>query len=272
MPNPFLQTSHLERLRRDRTEMEQLRAESSIVSFETQGEPDAPTGYLVTFRGRGLERGAAGEAAVREIHQVEISVAGEYPVSLPDIVWRTPILHPNISADGRPCLSFFAMGPSVRLVDLVELLWDFARMAVFNASSDVEAWNAIRLAYGFPLDERTIRDLMLRKEPAASLGASTDPALEWKRRAVEQYLRSHDLSHDSHVYTQEEWRARNERYGNDAVLTIVTEGPLYALLNRGDWETAARELEEFNRFLETLGLWYELGYAWSVHLYPREQP
>lgn len=273
MPNQFLQAPYLERLRRDRAEMEQLREESSILSFETQGDPAAPTGYLVIFRGKGLED-ASGVATIRDVHQVEVSLNIDYPKTPPRMVWRTPLLHPNVNADGRTCLDLFTMGPGVRLVDMVELLWDLARMAVFNvAQADIEAWNGVRRTFGFPVDERTIRDRLLRKDAGASMGAADGSAgLEWKVKAIEQYLKAHDLSHDSHVYTREKWRERNEKYGNEAELTITTEGPLYALLNRGDWETAAEELDDFNRFLDSLGLWYELGYAWTVHLYPTERP
>jgi ubiquitin-protein ligase len=272
MPNPFLQMTQLERLRRDRTEMEALREESSILSFETQGDPQAPSHYLITFHGRGIEGDAPGAAALKDVHQVEILIGEDYPQRPPQITWKTPLLHPNVTSVGRTCLDLFTMGPGVRLVDLVELLWDIARLAVFNlAHSDIEAWNDARRAIGFPVDERALRDRMLRKDPVA-MGAAEDPrGLEWKRRAIEQYLQSRELSHDSHVYTQEEWRARGEKYGNEAPLTITTEGPLYALLNRGDWETAADELADFNRFLESLGLYYELGYAWTVHLYPTER-
>ena len=273
MPNQFLQLAQIDRLRRDRMEMEQLLQESSILSFEAQGDPQAPTLYLVTFRGRGLEGEAPNPATVRDIHQVEISIGPDYPQRPPQITWKTPLLHPNVAAGGQTCLDLFTMGPGVRLVDLVELLWDIARLAVFNlAQANIEEWNGVRRAFGFPVDERALRDRMLRKE-AVALGAAEDPrGTEWKRRAIEQFLQSRGLSHDSHVYSQEEWRARGEKYGNEAPFTITTEGPLYALLNRGDWETAADELADFNRFLESLGYYYELGYAWTVHLYPTAQP
>ncbi len=92
------------------------------------------------------------------------------------------------------------------------------------------------------------------------------------KEEIEAYLKAKDLAFDSHVYLREEWRERDEKYGNDAVITITTEGPLGRLLNYGDWSGAEEELEDWNRFLEERGLWWELGYAWSVHLYPTDRP
>jgi hypothetical protein len=96
----------------------------------------------------------------------------------------------------------------------------------------------------------------------------------WKKRtpedvktAVEKWLKERELFRDTRVYTREEWRERGEPYGNGAVATIATEGPLYAIMNYGE---APRTLELLIGFLEKMGLWYELGYAWSIHLYPHE--
>jgi len=85
---------------------------------------------------------------------------------------------------------------------------------------------------------------------------------------IQQYLVQNKLDYDSGIYTQEQWRARGEQYGTDAVLTITTEGPLYDVLNFHGGASTYREEEKFRSFLEKLGYYYELGYAWSVHIYP----
>lgn len=85
---------------------------------------------------------------------------------------------------------------------------------------------------------------------------------------VENWLKQNSLDYDARVYTQAAWRARGEPYGNDAVITITTEGPLYELLNWGSTERAYVEQEKFKKFLKSLGFYYELGHPWSVHLYP----
>ena len=77
-----------------------------------------------------------------------------------------------------------------------------------------------------------------------------------------------ELMYDARVYTQEQWKARGEKYGNDAVVSITTEGPLYMVLNSEYGEAGWKIEEDFRNFLESLGGYhYELGYAWSVHIY-----
>lgn len=71
---------------------------------------------------------------------------------------------------------------------------------------------------------------------------------------------------DARVYTKQEWRDRHEPYGNDAICTLVIDGsPLYDAFNYGTygWKTA----EDFGDLCHSLGCWYELGFAWSVHIY-----
>lgn len=93
---------------------------------------------------------------------------------------------------------------------------------------------------------------------------------------VEQYLRSHGKSYardgfmyDTSVYTKDEWRKRGEKLGNNAIVSIASDGPLTRLLN-GHYHlgpTEMRDIEELNQFFESLGLYAEQGFAWSIHLY-----
>lgn len=144
----------------------------------------------------------------------------------------------------------FMMDPGARKYAATVKSWDSPKARKWGRTADSDVYGA----------------------PKPELGASRAEDVAWLKNEVELYLKSRDLAHDSHVYTQEEWRERGEKYGNSAVLTIVTEGPLYQLLNYGEWPGATRELADFNGFLDSLGLWYEQGHAWSVHLYPKEGP
>jgi len=117
-------------------------------------------------------------------------------------------------------------------------------------------------------------------------------AKEWYRRAkkfftptsygtpaklkaqTKRLLADLDLDHDAFVYTRDEWRARGEPYGNDAVVTVAAEGPMYHLFNGGPprdelgraaWQA---QIDTFNAWLERYRLFYEQGFAWSFHFYP----
>lgn len=88
--------------------------------------------------------------------------------------------------------------------------------------------------------------------------------------AVREWLKAMELDFDTRVYTRTEWRKRGEKYGNRAIITIATEGPLYDLVNNYVGGAAGREFwGQWERFLADLGLWHELGYAWSIHLYKK---
>jgi ubiquitin-protein ligase len=270
----FFETPRTRRLRRDFDEMRILRDESTILEFETEGDP--PDRYRIVFHGKGLESGSR----IRDVHELEMGLGAEYPHRLPVVRWTTPILHPNMEGGRAPCFGSFAMTPYVRLTEIVEILWDMARMAIFNLGQGAGAWHDIaRAVGGFPVDPRILRD----KAPPAPPSVEEGPEIEimgptarrrWRldpeavKTNVETYLRVHDLDFDARVHTQEEWRRRGEKYGNDAVVTITTEGPLGRLLNYGDWPGSEEEIEDWSRFIVSMGLYWDLGYAWSVHLYP----
>jgi ubiquitin-protein ligase len=160
-------------------ELEELRAmkrNSTIFDFEAFGDPAEK--YLITFKGNTLvpiqkgamfpsEEGDQYGAAVGGPQQVEISLGGEYPRRQPNIRWLTPIIHPNIWGHGTVCLGNFAgqWTPYFRLVDLVEILWDMARLAILNprsagtgARNVSELWKRLDGTYGFPVDKRPLRN------------------------------------------------------------------------------------------------------------------
>lgn len=277
MANPFFDTPRTRRLKRDLEEMKALQAKSSILKFEAAG--DAPERYEITFNGKGLNP----EGGIIKTHKLDVSLGMEYPRSIPAVRWQTPIHHPNISG-GTPCFGTFLMNPNVRLVDIVEILWDMARLATYNpygGYGDKDIWQTLRKKHDFPVDKRILRNKEPIVEAPASEGGEDDidliimgasmaglpPSQQWVKKAVEQYLESRELDFGAEVYTQDEWRATGNKYGEEAIATITTEGPLGHLLNYPSPETVEL-LEDWDDFLKKLGLWWELGYAWSVHLYP----
>lgn len=98
----------------------------------------------------------------------------------------------------------------------------------------------------------------------------TDP-VDALKKAIEEWARKNDLWIDSRFYSPEEWAARGEPFGNEAVLTLTTEGPLNHVLNlhdiNGSYRYSIKMHDEFNRLVLACGYWYEMGYAWTVHFY-----
>lgn len=67
-------------------------------------------------------------------------------------------------------------------------------------------------------------------------------------------------------YSTKDWVARGEKYGNKAEATIVIEESCWnQVLNygAGDGKCWSRLID----MLEKHGLFYELGYSWSLHFY-----
>jgi hypothetical protein len=150
------------RLRTDWKALERLKGDSTILDFQASGDP--PECYLVRFVGRGLWKCGDGEVAIREHHEVSIRLGASYPRMMPDLAWRTPIFHPNISVGGVVCLGGYGAhwAPSLNLDGLCEMLWDMIRYANFDVESaynrEAAAWAKAQRGRRFPLDQRPIRD------------------------------------------------------------------------------------------------------------------
>jgi len=151
------------RLRSDLRALKALKAESTILDFEPQGNP--PEAYLVRFRGRGLAPGmVGGPPQVLQRHEVSIRLGASYPRVMPEMHWRSPIFHPNISGAGMVCLGGYGnyWVPSLNLDELCEMLWEMIRYANYDVTSpynrDAADWAARQRQYRFPLDPRPIRD------------------------------------------------------------------------------------------------------------------
>ena len=152
------------RLEADFRSVEELDAESSIFSFEASGSP--PTRYRLRFDGPGICRDSGGEIQVIQKHEVIVELGASYPRMVPNLLWQTPVFHPNISNNGVVCLGGYGTHwvPSLKLDEMSTMLWDMIRYKNFDIQSpynrDAALWARDQRLYKFPLDSRDIRDLV----------------------------------------------------------------------------------------------------------------
>lgn len=161
-------------LSRDLAEMEQLQKESSILEFSADGT--YPDKYKLIFHGKCLMPVAGGEAKLGSRQEVELSMGMEYPRTQPAVRWITDILHPNIFNHGV-CFGNFASQwtPYFHLTDLCEILWDYSRLKILNplsagpaAANQRLSWQELDRKFGFPVDERPLRDKLVGKNEGSS--------------------------------------------------------------------------------------------------------
>jgi len=178
------------RLRADFKSLQRLREESSILDFETSGNTrgESPEAYLIRFRGRGLWRpDGTGDVMIREQHEVSIQLGASYPRMMPELAWRSPIFHPNISGSGIVCLGGYGTHwvPSLNLDELCGMLWDMVRYENFDVQSpynrEAALWAKAQGAYRFPLDRRPLRDRLAGLAPRQE----TPPIIAPRRIPVE---------------------------------------------------------------------------------------
>lgn len=110
--------------------------------------------------------------------------------------------------------------------------------------------------------ELMLVDFELEADPAAfDVGMAV---WDWLKRQ-----RDWDLTYDAHIYSRYRWdQLRNEPHGRDAIFTITTEGPLGRTLNYPEQAADYRLIDRFARMVADLGIFYEMGYSWSLHFYP----
>ena len=166
------QSPRVRRLNSDFRSVDQLRSESSIFSFECKGSP--PQRYRLIFRGAGIFREPTGRIAVINHHEVVVELGAAYPRMVPNLAWQTPIFHPNISNNGVVCLGSYGTHwvPSLTLSEMATMLWDMIRYKNFDSDSpynrEAAIWSKMQTDFQFPLDPRSIRDLI-------SSGSSASP-------------------------------------------------------------------------------------------------
>ena len=168
------------RLKTDFQALQRLKNVSSIIDFKCFDNP--PQRYLVTFKGKGLHYNKANnQVEVITLHRVEIRLGASYPRNKPELKWKTPIFHPNISALGQVCLGGYGTNwvPSLNLDELCEMLWDMIRFANFDTKSPYNykaaRWVEQQTIYQFPLDHRSLRDQLSREKLKQQEAGSVTP-------------------------------------------------------------------------------------------------
>jgi ubiquitin-protein ligase len=160
------ESPRVRRLRSDHLALEKLRRESSILEFDIPtGAQDPPHEYRIRFFGLGLWRPAnTADVLSRDSHEVAIRLGANYPRTMPELAWRTPIFHPNISTSGVVCLGGYGTfwAPSLHLDELCVMLWDMIRYTNYDVKSpynrEAAHWAKTQQQYRFPLDQRPLRD------------------------------------------------------------------------------------------------------------------
>ena len=69
------------------------------------------------------------------------------------------------------------------------------------------------------------------------------------------------------VHDNQDPRQAFRYVADDHILSMSFEGPLYRVLNNISYP---EELERFDKIFEKYGVYYELGYAWSLTCYYNE--
>jgi ubiquitin-protein ligase len=154
---PFFDDPRTRRLKRDFEEMKKLEKESTILKFKAAGDP--PDHYELTFHGRGIV--SANPVKFGDTHRVDVSLGADFPRQKPSVHWMTKIVHPNISGSSV-CFGNFQMSPYVKLTEIVEILWDMGRLALFNPhggyQDNIDWYALMKQVGGFPVDKRILRN------------------------------------------------------------------------------------------------------------------
>lgn len=181
------ESPRIRRLRNDLKALEQLAADSSIFSFKSYGDP--ADFYVIRFHGRGLFKPDAHEPQTIDRHEVHIRLGASYPRMMPELAWKSPIFHPNISASGVVCLGGYGTYwvPSLTLDELCTMLWDMVRYENYDEKSpynrEAALWIKIQSRYRMPVDGRPLRNNLakvggMERSPAAAPANGRPPAFE----------------------------------------------------------------------------------------------
>jgi hypothetical protein len=176
----MLESPRIRRLRSDLAALTQLAAESSIFDFTAYGSP--PDFYVFRFRGRGVWLPEAAPAvSTRDQHEVHVRLGASYPRMMPELAWKSPIFHPNVSPTGVVCLGGYGTYwvPSLALADLCGMLWDMLRYQNFDEKSpynrEAAAWAKSQSSFPLPIDDRPIRDKLVKPSPTAEFSNASLP-------------------------------------------------------------------------------------------------
>lgn len=157
--SPAAGSPRLRRLHADLAAMVELAKVSDFVTYVAAGNP--PDRYRVSYTCRGLYLPAAdAEPQVSQQHVADFYLHREYPRRPPQIVWRSPIFHPNIlpaARGGAVCIGSWT--PSESLADLVIRVGEMIQYKQYNPEDVLDpvaaSWAAAH-PDRFPVDERPL--------------------------------------------------------------------------------------------------------------------
>jgi ubiquitin-protein ligase len=156
-----MSTPRIRRLEKEHAGLLALKRQSSFVTFTAEGTP--PTAYRIRMTCDGLCLDGHEPRVIKE-HRFDLILGREFPILAPEIMWRSPIFHPNFHP------------PHICLGDHWYAGWSLAEMCVaicemiqykrFNIYDPLDRNAAIWLKRlmeerpdVIPIDSRPIRDL-----------------------------------------------------------------------------------------------------------------
>lgn len=149
------------RLRNEHAMMQELCQRSSLVRCEYSGNP--PTKYCVTLSCRGLYLNDEDPPCLLPIdhHEFDLLLDTAFPYVPPQIIWKTPVFHPNFKAP-LVCLGDHWY-PSSSLRDVCIALCELIQYKKFNIDDPLHppaaAWLLEALhrgSYPIPVDGRLV--------------------------------------------------------------------------------------------------------------------
>lgn len=164
----------IRRLQSEYRDMLELAQSSSLISFTSRGSP--PTRYEVTLTCTGLIC-VNNEIFRAEDHRFELTLDDSFPMTAPDIVWRTAVFHPNIKPP-QVCTGDIWY-PAYSLAELCVSLCELVQYKSFNIYDplDIEAaaWLHNLLQSDrpeIPVDHRPVRnvqfDIVIQSPPSGA--------------------------------------------------------------------------------------------------------
>ncbi|MEU7617842.1 ubiquitin-conjugating enzyme E2 [Micromonospora rifamycinica] len=173
------------RLHTEYADMRQLARASSMVTFTVQGLP--PTRYDVVLTCRGLVR-TRGLLTQSAHHEFSLTLGRSFPLLPPEIIWKTPVFHPNI-VPPRVCTGDIWY-PGMSVAELCVQLCELVQYKSFNIYDPLDGTAALWLGANLeadepvvPIDPTPVRDLAFdldlrpRTAPAGPPPAEAVPAV-----------------------------------------------------------------------------------------------
>lgn len=165
----------LTRLRNEHARLLKLQQSSSMISISTHGEP--PTRYEIRLTCEGLRWTPAGIERC-SYHEFDLLIDSNFPAMPPQIVWRTPIFHPNIRPPNICIGDYWFAGSGID--EICVAVAEMVQYKTFNIydplNPEAAAWVSAMSGDGgvmpFPIDPRPFHDLdfEIQIDPQRPLG------------------------------------------------------------------------------------------------------